>query len=696
MAAQCTVLGSKIVLSVGALGGGSGCVASAVYTGSVPPATYVTTATTYNPLATGATQQLDVIAPTIISFASCPQLCDTHTTSTTTRKQLPVRPRPAMQAIPRPPRQSRQPSAARMSLTTVANGAVVTNVVMVGAAEVDASVGVALAGTPTVLTSKSYVPVDLQFPTSASLSFTTADIDFTICCTVIAETFTAKGSFDAANPQHGQGSLTFTVQCNLPPNSRYKWDDDDRLNSAPNNHLDGTCGSSMVGSSVTNSQVTGVSLWSFSYNGGSGKARALCGTTFRFPVAVNVFNSDAVLNKCDDANFVDFNLLVLAVGTPSSGFSFSVATPKLGLSVNDGGDPLGANDEWNFRVYTGPSSSPPQQTFALTSLVADFSTDGGVAFTISGQVSIPVDIGHCFGISIARSADALVGQVKDISNATVFATISTDTVNYFTLLAYVIGSAPPTMTACAFIKPNLKARYRLRISIRLSTTTGLARRDSASSAGEFQSLTSTFEVDTSSCKFAGLSKRGVQEKVEVYKDLGAIVAISTMASDTMEPLSKTTPLSVVAVILGASSVTLILSRCCFLAMRYIRKRKRNKTVSDITLRTSNAHHPPPTLLSDHSEEYVAEYFTGLWGTESLYTMKTLRFTIRMRSCILVGKRLSGIADIAVESIAMGLGGYLAGLFEGDHHNAEEARGAGTIALKAGEKSNPVCGFHDAL
>ncbi|TPX75099.1 hypothetical protein CcCBS67573_g03634 [Chytriomyces confervae] len=619
MAAQCTVLGSNNVFSVGALGG-SGCVASAVYTGSVPPATCVTTATSYNPLATGATQQLDVIAPTItssayvsgtmrytynvnnyaqtIAFPSTTSVAGDPAATKTVTATLSGQNVPFTMTYSNGFAWNQQTIASwttsgskcqmvatavgtshltstGTTVTTVANGAVVTNVVMVGAAEVDASVGVALAGTPTVLTSKSYVPVDLQFPTSASLSFTTADIDLTISCTVIAETFTAKGLFDAANPEHGQGTLTYTVQCNLPPNSRYKvtgltasgiqfqsslrtgeWDDDDHLDSAPNNHLDGTYGSSMVGSSITNSQVTGVSQWSFSYNGGSGSTGALCGTTYRFPVAVNVCNWDAFLNKCDDANFVDFNLLVLAVGTPSCGFSFSVAAPNLGLSVNDGGDPLGANDEWIFRVYTGPSSSPPQQTFALTSLVADYSTDGGVTFPASGQVSIPVDVGHCFGTSIAGSADALAGQVKDISNAMVFATTSTDAVNYFTLLAYVIGSAPPTMTTCAFIKPNLKARYRLRMSIRLSTPTGLARRDSPSSAGGFQSLSTTFEVDTTSPKSAGLStgalagvvaagvvacavvigavfavrkrnlaKRGVQEKVEAYKDLGAIVAM---------------------------------------------------------------------------------------------------------------------------------------------------------------------------
>ncbi|KAJ3234505.1 hypothetical protein HDU81_001392 [Chytriomyces hyalinus] len=111
------------------------------------------------------------------------------------------------------------------------------------------------------------------------------------------------------------------------------------------------------------------------------------------------------------------------------------------------------------------------------------------------------------------------------------------------------------MTSCAFIKPNLKARYRLRMAISLSVPAGLARRDSPSSGG-FQSLSTTFEVDTSSPKSAGLttgalagvisagvvacavvigavfvvrkrnlSKRGLPEKEETYKDLGAIVAM---------------------------------------------------------------------------------------------------------------------------------------------------------------------------
>ncbi|KAJ3409029.1 hypothetical protein HDU80_003322 [Chytriomyces hyalinus] len=189
----------------------------------------------------------------------------------------------------------------------------------------------------------------------------------------------------------------------------------------------------------------------------------------------------------------------------------------------------------------------------------------------------------------------------------------------------------------------------------------------------------------------------------------------TMASDAVEPLSNrqepTSLLSVVAVILGAISVTLLLSGCCcVLAMRYLRKRKRIKTVSDNASRTSNAHHPPPTLLSDHSEEHVDEYFTGIWEQTPTHRVSvrnentqthnphkephfggqeimrdavvglsdglTVPFALTAGLASLGDSRivvLAGMAEIAAGSIAMGLGGYLAGRSEIEHYNAEEAR-----------------------
>ncbi|KAI8610963.1 hypothetical protein BC830DRAFT_699456 [Chytriomyces sp. MP71] len=62
--ASCTALGPDHVFSIG-LQLGLGCATTAKYTLPVPPATCVSTVTSYNPLATSATQQLDVIAPSI-------------------------------------------------------------------------------------------------------------------------------------------------------------------------------------------------------------------------------------------------------------------------------------------------------------------------------------------------------------------------------------------------------------------------------------------------------------------------------------------------------------------------------------------------------------------------------------------------------------------------------------------------------
>ncbi|KAJ3234503.1 hypothetical protein HDU81_001390 [Chytriomyces hyalinus] len=187
------------------------------------------------------------------------------------------------------------------------------------------------------------------------------------------------------------------------------------------------------------------------------------------------------------------------------------------------------------------------------------------------------------------------------------------------------------------------------------------------------------------------------------------------ASDAVDPPSNeqqpTSPLSVVAVILGAISVTLLLSGCCcVLTMRYIRKRKRTKTISDNASRTSNALHPPPTLLSDHSEEHIDEYFTGIWEEPSTHRVSmrnentqthnthkephfggaqimrdavvglsdglTVPFALTAGLASLGDSRivvLAGMAEIAAGSIAMGLGGYLAGRSEIEHYNAEESR-----------------------
>ncbi|TPX70970.1 hypothetical protein CcCBS67573_g06374 [Chytriomyces confervae] len=402
MAAQCTVLGSNNLFSVSALSS-SDCITGPVYTGSVPSATCVTTATSYNPLTTGATQQMDYCPNNhifnlhtynvnnyvqTIAFLSTTSVAGNPASTKSGTATLSSQNAPFMLTYSNRFSCNQQTIASwttsgskcqmfstavstshltltGTTVTTVANGAVVTNVVMVGSGH---KCWRRTCQNSNGLTSKSYIPVDLQFPTSASLLFTMADIDLTISCTVIAETLTVKG----------------------------EWDDNDHLDLAPNNHLDRTYGSLIVGLSITNSQVT--------------------------------------VDQEVQEHFVGPRT-TFPSHTSSCGFSFSVAAPNLGLSVNDGGDALGANEEFIFCVYTGPSSSPPQQTFALISLVADYSTDGGVTFPVSGQVLIPVDNRHCFGTSIAGSAGVLVGQVKDISNVMVFATTSMDTVNYFTLLA---------------------------------------------------------------------------------------------------------------------------------------------------------------------------------------------------------------------------------------------------------------------